>query len=126
MSGMTAHNLSSLRQTRADPTPLPYTLSFSAALEDAIAKPISLGEGEEGQGGNGGNEGIYGEKEVREEAMAALLTREDSRLAHPTLEHLWPVFVGVGAARGEKGRKIWGMGQGGIGWGIYRWGEESG
>ncbi len=67
-----------------------------------------------------------GGEDKREEAMTALLKREDLRKAHPTLEHLWPVFVGVGAAGDESGERIWGLGQAGLGWGFYRWGEVRG
>lgn len=62
----------------------------------------------------------------REEAMGALLTRRDLRGAHPSLDHLLPTFVGVGAAGSAKGEKVWELDQGGMGWGIYQWGEIEG
>lgn len=92
--------------------PLPYTTSFIEALEKAVVT-----------GGDDDEDGGSGNK--REDEMSALLKRGDCRKAHPSLEHLWPVFVAVGAAgNSEKGVKIWGgYGQAGIGWGFYRWGD---
>lgn len=88
---------------------MPYTTSFIEALEKAVV--------------TGGDDDESGKK--REDEMSALLKRGDCRKAHPSLEHLWPVFVAVGAAGGtEKGVKVWGgYGQAGIGWGFYRWGN---
>lgn len=93
---MPVHNLSF-----RNPTLLSNNLTFLPALETAVTAPA----------------------EEREEAMKALLTRRNLRRAHPSLDHLWPTFVGVGAAENPKGEKVWGLGQGGMGWGIYRWGE---
>lgn len=89
---------------------MPYTTSFIEALEKAVV--------------TGGDDDESGKKK-REDEMSALLKRGDCRKAHPSLEHLWPVFVAVGAAGGsEKGVKVWGgYGQAGIGWGYYRWGN---
>lgn len=101
---MPVHNLSALRQTRLDPTPLPYTVTFMAALDKAMTAPA----------------------EEREAAMKALLARQDLVQAHPSPEHLWPAFVGVGAAGSEKGNRLLAKGEGGIGWGYYRWGEVAG
>lgn len=110
---MPVHNLSSLRLLRqqgGNSLPLPYTTSFIEALEKAVVT-------------GGGDDDDNGKK--REDEMSALLKRGDCRKAHPSLEHLWPVFVAVGAAAsGEKGVKVWGgYGQAGIGWGFYRWGD---
>lgn len=95
---------------RGNDTPLPYTKSFIEGLEKAVT---AAGDDESG-------------KNNREVEMSALLKREDCREAHPSLEHLWPVYVAAGAARrSEKGVKIWGgYGQAGIGWGFYRWGDQ--
>lgn len=95
-------------QQGGNSTPLPYTTSFLEALEKAVVT-----------GGDNDSE------KKREGEMSALLKRGDCRKAHPSLEHLWPVFVAAGAAgSSEKGVKIWGgYGQAGIGWGFYRWGD---
>lgn len=58
--------------------------------------------------------------------MAALVKRPDARLAHPTFDHFWPVVVACGVGAEERGERIWGMGEGGLGWGMFRWGDVSG
>lgn len=87
-----------------DQEPSAYTTSFDEALRAAVeSRP-----------------------EGREERMAALVKRPDARLAHPTLDHFWPAVVGCGAGEGEVGKMVWGMGEKGLGWGMFRWGEVSG
>lgn len=88
---------------QGDSTPLPYTKSFIEALEKAAT-------------------GDSGKK--REDEMSGLLKRGDCRKAHPSLEHLWPIYVAAAAAGSEKGVIVWGgYGQAGLGWGFYRWGD---
>lgn len=114
---MPVHNLSSLRLLRqGNNTPLPYTKSFIEVLEKAVTATAAAGEDDENDGKKNTS---------REDEMSALLKRGDCKEAHPSLEHLWPVYVAAGAAgSSEKGVKIWGgYGQAGIGWGFYRWGE---
>jgi aromatic ring-opening dioxygenase catalytic subunit (LigB family) len=100
---MSVHNLRDLPVTPATKQPTAYSVSFDEALQAAVeSKP---------QG--------------RKERMAALVERSDARLAHPTFEHFWPIIVACGAGAEEKGKRIWGMGEGGLGWAMFKWGEVS-
>lgn len=98
---MAVHNLRDLRFARGNPTPLPYTTSFDEALKDAV---------------NGRAEG-------REARMAQLLKRPDARQAHPTFEHLLPIFVGAGAAGEDEGKRLWTLKEGSMSWAQYRFGN---
>ena len=101
VSGMAVHNLGDLRFTIADPKPLPYTKSFDEALRKAATSLPT----------------------EREQKMAELLGRSDFRQAHPTAEHLLPIFVGAGAAGEDKGIRLWTLGEGSMSWAQYRFGE---
>lgn len=83
-----------------NPQPLPYTANFDEALRDAVI---------------GGSEG-------RVDRMAQLLRRPDARQAHPTFEHLLPIFVGAGAAGEDQGERLWTLKEGNISWAQYRFG----
>lgn len=100
---MSVHNLRDAPFSPAKKQPLPYSVSFDMALRAAVESDI----------------------DGREERMAALVKRPDARLAHPSLDHFWPVIVACGAGSEEKGERIWGMGEGGVGWAMFRWGEVS-
>lgn len=100
-TGMAVHNLRELGIGMRSATPLPYAYTFDAALKEAAeVKP-----------------------EEREDAMASLLKRSDARKAHPTMEHLMPVFVAAGAAEEEQGKQLWTMAQWSMSWAQYRFGE---
>ena len=101
VSGMSVHNLREARAARLRPEPMPFTVSFEEALKDAVTGPA----------------------EGREERMAQLLKRPDARLAHPTFEHLLPIFVGAGAAGEDKGHRLWAFDDGSMGWAQYRFGN---
>lgn len=101
-SGMAVHNLRDLRFPAGSAGALPYAYSFDAALKEAVERPV----------------------EERQEAMATLLKREDARKAHPSFEHLLPVFVGAGAAAKERGKQIWTMCEGSLSWGMFKFGGE--
>ncbi len=73
-----------------DPTPLPYTVSFDEALKEAVE----------------------GSAKGREQSMAELLERADARNAHPTPEHLLPIYVGAGAAGTGLGKRMWTLQEG--------------
>ncbi|KFZ09831.1 hypothetical protein V502_08441 [Pseudogymnoascus sp. VKM F-4520 (FW-2644)] len=89
VSGQAVHNLPDFMASRGSLKPRDYALSFDEALKVAVeADPAE-----------------------RRGKMAELLKRSDARRAHPTFEHLLPVFVGAGAAkedRGLKGQRFYG------------------
>ena len=84
-----------------NPTPLPYTSSFDEALKDAVT--VLPAE--------------------REQKMAELLKRPDAKQAHPTFEHLLPIFVGAGAAGEDMGKRLWTLKEGSVSWAQYRFGD---
>ncbi|KAI3328543.1 putative aromatic ring-opening dioxygenase LigB subunit [Ustulina deusta] len=100
-AGMAAHNLRDYRATRGSTKPMPYASSFDEALKEAAsAKP-----------------------EDRRAAMSALMRRSDARQAHPTLEHLLPIYVVAGAAGLDVGERLWTMPEGSLNWAQYRFGR---
>jgi len=100
-SGMAVHNLRDLF-TNPDPSkPMPYTKTFDEALRAAV------------EGDNAG----------REQRMGDLLKRSDARKAHPTWEHLWPVYVAAGAGGDGVGKRIWTLCEGSLSWGMFKFGE---
>ncbi|RMY01175.1 hypothetical protein D0866_15829 [Hortaea werneckii] len=111
-SGMAVHNLRDLwaamasSRSQGEETvarPLGYTRAFDEALREAV-------------------EGSTGRE--RREGMLGLLARGDLRQAHPSLEHLLPVFVAAGAAGEEEvGRRLWTLGEGSMSWAQFRFGE---
>jgi aromatic ring-opening dioxygenase catalytic subunit (LigB family) len=103
VSGMAVHNLRDMQLGMTSGQPLPYATSFDKALKEAAtANP-----------------------EERQEKMAALLKRKDARRAHPTFDHLLPIFVGAGAASEEKGVQLWTLPEGSMSWAQYMFGEIS-
>lgn len=99
---MTVHNLRDLPFTTK--TPSSYTQTFDAALREAV-------------------ESVPAEREAK---MEKLLERADAKLAHPSFDHLWPVFVAAGAAGQDQGKRVWSLGEAGIAWGMFKWGEVHG
>lgn len=95
-SGMAGHNLRDWGGPARG-----YVKSFDEALREAVE-----GDGKE-----------------RDERMKQLLGRNDAKMAHPSWEHLMPVFVAAGAAEGEKGERMWTLIEGGLGWAQFRFGE---
>jgi 4,5-DOPA dioxygenase extradiol len=61
--------------------------------------------------------------EERQAKMAALMTRSDARKAHPSLEHVLPIYVGAGAAGADLGEQIWTFPEGSLSWAQYRFGK---
>lgn len=101
VSGMAVHNLRDIRSLMmGDTNPLPYAASFDAALKDAATA----------------------EPAVREEKMRELLKRGDARKAHPSFDHLLPIYVGAGAAEEEKGERLFTYVEGSLSWAQYRFG----
>ena len=103
VSGMAVHNLRDWRLATADSRPKSYSKSFDEALKKAV-------ESEVGE---------------REQSMVKLLDRTDARQAHPTFDHLLPIFVGAGAAGEDRGRQLWTLAEGSMSWAQYRFGEVS-
>ena len=110
-SGMAVHNLRDLwsamamsrQRGEAVTRALGYTTAFDEALREAV-------------------EGFSGVERRKE--MLGLLGRGDLRQAHPSLEHLLPVFVAAGAAGEEEvGRRLWTLGEGSMSWAQFRFGE---
>lgn len=101
VSGMAVHNLRELRFTFDRSSPMPYTTSFDDALKDAVTVAPAQ----------------------REVAMADLLKRADARQAHPEFDHLWPIFVGAGAADRDFGKRLWTLKEGSVSWAQYRFGD---
>ena len=103
-SGMAVHNLREFGFGRHGPgieKPLPYTKSFDEALRAAVEK----------------------HPDRRDEELVKLLERPDARRAHPTFDHLLPIFVGAGAAEGETGRRLWTLEDGSVSWAQFRFGD---
>ena len=98
VSGMAVHNLRDYTGARL---PMPYTISFDEALKDAATSLPA----------------------EREQNMADLLRRPDARRAHPTFDHLLPIFVGAGAAGDDVGERLWTLKEGSLSWAQYRFGE---
>jgi 4,5-DOPA dioxygenase extradiol len=78
-----------------------YTFSFDEALKEAATA----------------------ESEERRAKMSALMRRSDARKAHPTLEHILPIHVVVGAAGSDIGEQLWTFPEGSLSWAQYRFGE---
>lgn len=77
-----------------------YASSFDAALKEAAtAKP-----------------------EERQAKMSALMRRSDARKAHPTLEHILPIYIGAGAAGSDLGEQLWTFPEKSLSWAQYRFG----
>ena len=97
VSGQAVHNLRDMGYSN----PMPYTNTFDEALKDAVSSSPSN----------------------REQQMAQLLSRPDARRAHPSFEHLLPIYVGAGAAGDDVGERLWTLKEGGISWAQYRFGQ---
>ncbi|OBW67481.1 MAG: hypothetical protein AUREO_024650 [Aureobasidium pullulans] len=103
VSGMAVHNLRDMWKAMQQPAPMPYSVSFDAALKQAVEQ----------------------KPENRQKAMAELLQRSDARRAHPSFEHLLPIHIGAGAAGSDSGKQLWTLPQGSMSWAQFRFGEVS-
>ena len=101
VSGQAVHNLRDMWKAYGQPTPMPYSVSFDAALKEAVEQPV----------------------EKRQKAMADLLKRPDARKAHPSFDHLLPVYVGAGAAGEDLGRQRWTKVEGSMSWAQFEFRE---
>ncbi|KAI9888585.1 MAG: hypothetical protein M1814_006632 [Vezdaea aestivalis] len=98
VSGIAVHNL---RDFDGNSTGHSYAKTFDGALKSAMESSV----------------------DEREREMSKLLERSDTRKAHPTLEHLWPIYVGAGLAAREECKQIWTLVEGGLSWGMYKFGD---
>ncbi|THY07594.1 aromatic ring-opening dioxygenase LigB subunit [Aureobasidium pullulans] len=103
VSGMAVHNLRDMWKAMQQHAPMPYSVSFDAALKQAVEQ----------------------KPENRQKAMAELLQRSDARRAHPSFEHLLPIHIGAGAAGSDSGKQLWTLPQGSMSWAQFRFGEVS-
>lgn len=55
--------------------------------------------------------------------MTALLKHPEARRAHPTFEHVLPLYIAAGAAGSDVGERIWALAEGSMNWGQYRFGR---
>ncbi|KAK6956565.1 hypothetical protein Daesc_001843 [Daldinia eschscholtzii] len=100
-AGMAVHNLRDFRANRASNQTMPYAFTFDSALKEAAtAKP-----------------------EERREKMLALMKRDDARKAHPTLDHILPMYIVAGAAGSDVGEQLWTLPEKSLSWAQYRFGE---
>jgi len=83
-----------------------YVETFDEALREAV---VDGGIGEE-----------------RRKNMEEMLRRGDARKAHPTFDHLLPVFVAAGAAEGERAQRAWTLAEWSMSWAQFRFGEVGG
>lgn len=100
VSGMAVHNIREYRSTTGITPAMPYTISFDEALKDAVTSLPT----------------------EREQKMADLLSRPDARRAHPSFDHLLPIFVAAGAAGDDIGERLWTLKEGSMSWAQYRFG----
>lgn len=106
-AGMSVHNLRDMWDAMSsdDPSkPLPYAVSFDNALKEAVEAPVK----------------------ERQMKMAMVCGRPDAKQAHPSMDHLMPVYVAAGAAGMDIGKQLWTKHEGCFAWAQYRFGEVPG
>jgi len=83
-----------------------HVYPFTPAFNDAAVQAATTSKGEK-----------------REEEIKELYKREDLRFAHPTLEHLMPLAVCVGAAGDDEGECLFKTVEyGALGWASFVFG----
>ncbi|KAK5027814.1 hypothetical protein LTS07_006689 [Exophiala sideris] len=100
-AGMAVHNLRDFRAMRGTTKTMPYTVSFDQALKEAATA----------------------EPDARQESMSALMERSDASQAHPSLEHILPIYIAAGAAGSDRGERLWTLPEGSLNWAQYRFGQ---
>ena len=131
-SGQAVHNLRDMMFSMGgddddDGTGLPYTNSFDAALNDAIVASSSPSFPSASPDQAPKHEGDPPATARRKGKMLDLLKRADLRQAHPTLEHLLPIYVGAGASRdNDSVERIFKYKEGGLSWAMFRFGKAVG
>ncbi|CAN9084513.1 unnamed protein product [Alternaria alternata] len=100
-AGMAVHNLQDYRKSRGSGKNMPYSSTFDDALKNAVTS----------------------NPEERKENLLDLMKRSDGRQAHPTLDHILPMYVAAGAAGESSGEQLWTMPEVSLSWAQYRFGE---
>jgi aromatic ring-opening dioxygenase catalytic subunit (LigB family) len=78
-----------------------YAVSFDEALKEAVTS----------------------DPWERQARMSALMKRTDASKAHPTLEHILPIYIAAGAAGSDVGEQLWTLPEASLSWAQYRFGE---
>ncbi|KAL2275646.1 hypothetical protein FJTKL_01705 [Diaporthe vaccinii] len=100
-AGMAVHNIQDYRATRGTGRTMPYASNFEEALAEAVAtKP-----------------------EERQAKMTSLLGTSVATKAHPSAEHILPMYIAAGAAGSDIGERIWALPEGSLNCGQYRFGK---
>ncbi|KFY93874.1 hypothetical protein V500_03502 [Pseudogymnoascus sp. VKM F-4518 (FW-2643)] len=101
-TGMAVHNLGDFWVGRGSGggRTMPYARTFDVALKEAATASSS----------------------ERQAKMAALLKRGDARQAHPSLDHILPIYIAAGAAGADVGEQLWTLPEGSMSWAQYRFG----
>ena len=63
-----------------------------------------------------------GNPSERQDKMATLMQGSEARRAHPTAEHIHPMFVAAGAAGSDVGVRLWTYPEASLNWAQYRFG----
>ncbi|GAW14938.1 hypothetical protein ANO14919_043440 [Xylariales sp. No.14919] len=103
-TGMAVHNLGDFLAVRESGKTMPYVYSFDEALKSAA----------------------NAEPEERQVAMSDLMRRNDARQAHPTLDHILPIYVSAGAAGRDVGERLFTLPDRTLSWAQYRFGKVPG
>ncbi|RWA13722.1 hypothetical protein EKO27_g1398 [Xylaria grammica] len=103
-TGMAVHNLGDFLAVRESGKTMPYVYSFDEALKSAATA----------------------EPEERQVAMSDLMRRSDARQAHPTLDHILPIYVSAGAAGRDVGERLFTLPDRTLSWAQYRFGKVQG
>ncbi|KAK9446740.1 Extradiol ring-cleavage dioxygenase, class III enzyme, subunit B [Limtongia smithiae] len=100
-SGMTVHNLREMRLYWNGVAP------YSKAFDDMLAHAVCEYTGAD-----------------REKALAGLIRTAEAQKAHPTKEHLLPIYVAAGAAYEDDASRVYTALQRSLAWGEYRFGPQ--
>ena len=120
-AGMAVHNTRDFRRTMGTGETMPYVNAVGKYRVDCglllmlFSYTISFDEALK--------EAVTSRPEERQTKMAALLRRSDARQAHPSIEHLLPIYVAAGAAGTDVGEAYWNFPEGSLSWSDYRFGK---
>lgn len=134
-AGMAVHNLQDYRATRGTGRTMPYAftcvflsplslspafivcgpdinviltnevLSYASSFEESLAEAVAT------------------KPEERQAKMTSLLGTNVATKAHPSAEHILPMYIAAGAAGSDIGERIWALPEGSLNWGQYRFGK---